>query len=89
VRVRGREPVRNPVHFGIFAIFFPSLAAGPIKRFPDFVPQLAALRNPRLEEVGQGAQRVVRGLFKKICIADLLVAYIDVLETSPFNGVAR
>ena len=43
VRVRGREPVRNPVHFGIFAIFFPSLAAGPIKRFPDFVPQLAEL----------------------------------------------
>jgi alginate O-acetyltransferase complex protein AlgI len=86
VRVRGREPVRNPVHFGIFAIFFPSLAAGPIKRFPDFVPQLAELRNPRLEEAWRGGQRVIRGLFKKICIADLLVAYIEVLETFPYNA---
>jgi alginate O-acetyltransferase complex protein AlgI len=86
VRVRGREPVRNPVHFGVFAIFFPSLAAGPIKRFPDFVPQLAELRNPRAKEAWQGAQRVIRGLFKKICIADLLVAYIEVLETFPYNA---
>jgi alginate O-acetyltransferase complex protein AlgI len=86
VRVRGREPVRNPVHFGIFAIFFPSLAAGPIKRFPDFVPQLEALRNPRFEDARKGAQRVIRGLFKKVCIADLLVAYIEVLETFPYNG---
>jgi alginate O-acetyltransferase complex protein AlgI len=83
VRVRGREPIANPLHFALFAIFFPTLAAGPIKRFPDFVPQLPGLARPKPAEVVAGAERVVRGLFKKICIADLLVPAIEVLETSP------
>jgi alginate O-acetyltransferase complex protein AlgI len=77
VRVNQRQPIRNPVHFAVFAIFFPSLACGPIKRFPDFAPQLDALRTPTLTEVVPGVQRVIRGLFKKVCIADLLVEYTD------------
>lgn len=83
VRVHGREPIRNPVHFAVFGIFFPSLACGPIKRFPDFVPQLAALRTPTSEEVWPALRRLIRGLFKKVCIADLLVQYIAVFETAP------
>jgi alginate O-acetyltransferase complex protein AlgI len=83
VRRRGRAPVRSPVHFAVFAIFFPTLASGPIKRFPDFVPQLSSLERPRLEQVVEGGKRVIRGLFKKVCIADLLVQYIAVLEDAP------
>src|SRR5262245_4918023 len=37
---RGHEPIRNPVDFALFAAFFPTQIAGPIKRFPDFVTQL-------------------------------------------------
>jgi alginate O-acetyltransferase complex protein AlgI len=80
VRVHGREPIRNPFHFGVFAIFFPSLAAGPIKRFPDFVPQLERLENPRVGEALAGARRVIRGMFKKVCVADLLAEFIVVFE---------
>ena len=83
VRVAGRAPIRNPLHFAIFAIFFPTLAAGPVKRFPDFVPQLEALRNPALSEVLEGAGRVIRGLFKKVCVADVLVEVIAVIEDAP------
>jgi alginate O-acetyltransferase complex protein AlgI len=83
IRTRGREPIKNPVHFALFAIFFPTLASGPIKRFPDFVPQLDWLARPTFAEVRAGAERVVRGLFKKICIADMLVPAIGVLESSP------
>jgi len=83
IRVKGREPVRNPFHFGVFAIFFPTLACGPIKRFPDFVPQLAELRTPPAGEVYRGAQRVIRGLFKKVCLADLSMEYVKVLEALP------
>ena len=87
VRVNGRPPIRNPVEFAVFAIFFPTLAAGPIKRFPDFVPQLADLRTPPRAEVWSGARRVILGLFKKICIADLLVEYVKVFEGLPsFNA---
>jgi alginate O-acetyltransferase complex protein AlgI len=83
VRVKGHPPIRNPFHFAVFAIFFPTLAAGPIKRFPDFVPQLLDLRNPRADEVWPALQRIIRGLFKKICIADLTVEYISVFEKLP------
>jgi alginate O-acetyltransferase complex protein AlgI len=83
VRVNGREPVRNPLHFSLFALFFPSLAAGPIKRYPDFVPQLEAL--PRFDpgQVSLGLRRILRGLFKKVCIADLLVEFVGALEGVP------
>lgn len=83
VRVRGHEPVRNPLHFAVFAVFFPTLAAGPIKRFPEFVPQLAALDNPDAEQWLIGARRILLGLFKKVCIADLLVELITPLEKLP------
>jgi alginate O-acetyltransferase complex protein AlgI len=87
VRVHGRPPIRSPVHFALFAIFFPCLAAGPIKRFPDFVPQLDQLSNPRRELLWTGVRRVIHGLFKKVCIADLLVEVVAVLEALPrFNG---
>lgn len=81
IRRHGLEPVRNPAEFATFAVFFPTLASGPIKRFPDFVPQLRSLSNPGWEKAWRGARRVVLGLFKKICIADLLVEPITVLES--------
>jgi len=87
IRVHRRPAVRNPVHFALFAIFFPTLVSGPIKRFPDFVPQLAALHNPGRAEMWLAVRRIIRGLFKKICIADLLVEYIKVFEDVPhFNA---
>ena len=87
VRVKKRAPIRNPFHFAVFSIFFPCLAAGPIKRFPEFVPQLAALRNPSSAGAWAGARRVIRGLFKKVCIADLTVEAIKVLDgPSQYNA---
>jgi alginate O-acetyltransferase complex protein AlgI len=83
VRVHDRPPIRNPLHFGVFAIFFPTLAAGPIKRYPDFVPQLAELRNPSPARCWAGVRRVVLGLFKKVCIADLLVEYVHAFDRIP------
>jgi len=87
VGARRRAPVRNPFHFALFAVFFPTLAAGPIKRFPDFVPQLAALANPPIATVWPALRRIIRGLFKKVCIADLLLEAVHVFEHVPkFNG---
>jgi alginate O-acetyltransferase complex protein AlgI len=83
VRVHKREPVRDPVDFALFTVFFPSLASGPIKRFPEFVPQLRALSNPDRERIVASVARIIRGLFKKICIADLTVEMIHVLEAVP------
>ncbi|MFI5274713.1 MAG: hypothetical protein ACHQ4H_16905, partial [Ktedonobacterales bacterium] len=37
---KGHEPITNPVDFALFAAFFPTQIAGPIKRFPDFMKQI-------------------------------------------------
>ncbi|HEV2758443.1 MAG TPA: MBOAT family protein [Acidimicrobiales bacterium] len=68
----GRPPVRSPVKFAVFAAFFPTQIAGPIKRFEDFVPQLDDLPGFRGENLWNGLALVLRGLFKKLVFADNL-----------------
>ena len=75
---RGGEPIRNPVKFLLFAIFFPSLVAGPIKRYTQYLPSLeAGAQRLRWENIAWGLGRVGQGFFKKLCIADNLTALID------------
>ena len=83
IRFNGRTPIRSPVEFATFAVFFPTLACGPIKRYPDFVPQLRKLHTPDGSTLWPALRRLIRGLFKKICIADLLVEWIHVFEDVP------
>ncbi len=76
---RGGEPIRSPLKFLLFSIFFPSLVAGPIKRYGQFLPSLeaAALSPARVGQVAQGLARVGLGFGKKILVADQLTLYID------------
>ena len=75
---KGGEPIRNPLRFLLFAIFFPSLVAGPIKRYTQFLPSLAeGSQMFRFAYLGQGLFRVAVGFAKKIVIADNLTLYID------------
>jgi alginate O-acetyltransferase complex protein AlgI len=66
----GAAPVRNPLHFGLFALFYPRLASGPIVRFQQIVPQLEQLRRPDLDDVSQGLLRIGIGFSKKFILAD-------------------
>ncbi|HEY3757631.1 MAG TPA: MBOAT family O-acyltransferase [Opitutaceae bacterium] len=74
----GKAPIRNPVRFGLFAIFFPSLAAGPIKRYESYMPALnEGAEDTRLASISAGLLRVALGFFKKLVIADNLTGAID------------
>lgn len=74
---RGQEPIRRPDDFVLFAIHFPSLVAGPIKRYQDYVPDLhAGLKGVTVDDVSAGAQRIAIGLVKKILLADNLTLII-------------
>jgi alginate O-acetyltransferase complex protein AlgI len=84
IHVNGRAPLTSPLRFTLFSIFFPTLAAGPLKRYPDFDAQLDGLRNPTRDHAALAVARIIRGLFKKVCVADLLVLVIAELE-----GAAR
>jgi alginate O-acetyltransferase complex protein AlgI len=60
----------RPLDFAVFAMFFPTLVAGPIKRYQTFAPQLAALGTGSAEDLALNGYRVVIGLAKKYVIAD-------------------
>jgi len=78
---RGGEPIRRPKEFALFAIYFPSLVAGPIKRYQDFTAALPqALARVELTDVAAGAQRVALGFFKKILLADNLTVALAFYE---------
>ena len=74
----GKRPIRNPLNFLLFAIFFPSLVAGPIKRFENFLPSLQqGLETRSGQRIMRGAIRIGVGMFKKLVIADNLRAWIN------------
>jgi alginate O-acetyltransferase complex protein AlgI len=74
---RGGEPIKNVFDFAQFTLFFPSLVAGPIKRYSDFIPSLhRGLHSANAHDVLHGFYRVMGGFFKKAVIADNLTLYI-------------
>jgi D-alanyl-lipoteichoic acid acyltransferase DltB (MBOAT superfamily) len=82
---RGRlEPAESALDFALFVAFFPQLVAGPIVRAAHFLPQLAG--RPAIDDaaVGQGLARILKGLFKKVVIADTLaVSIVDPAFAAP------
>ena len=75
---KGGEPIRSPLKFLLFAIFFPSLVAGPIKRYTQYLPSLeSGAQRFYWENAAMGLWRVAQGFLKKILIADNLTFFID------------
>jgi alginate O-acetyltransferase complex protein AlgI len=75
---KGRMRITNPVDFALFAIFFPSLVAGPIKRCGDFLPALRrGIAAVSWEDVAAGLSRIALGFGKKVLISDNLTQVIN------------
>jgi alginate O-acetyltransferase complex protein AlgI len=73
---RGRPPVRSWLDFALYASFFPTLISGPIKRYDDFIPQLSVRPVFREDDFLRGIWLLIRGLFKKIVLADNLAVAV-------------
>jgi alginate O-acetyltransferase complex protein AlgI len=67
---RGSKPVKNFVDFALFASFFPSQIAGPIKRFQDFMQQMDTCPPFKSEQFRAGTYLILQGLFKKVVLGD-------------------
>lgn len=63
------DPPRSLLESLLYIMFFPQLVAGPIVRFNDVGAQLAA-RSHTADDFLQGFTRFVRGLARKLLIAD-------------------
>src|SRR3989344_3650945 len=69
-------------HFA-FIFFFPTIIAGPIKRYQQFVPQISSSEFS-WDNILTGTFRIVIGFVKKIAIADTLALLSDSLSDMPF-----
>lgn len=72
------EPCDDLATFLLFGSYFPQLAAGPIPRAAQLLPQLAAPRDPSWERWRQGGVLIVLGVFKKFGVANALAPLTDV-----------
>lgn len=70
------EACRSPLRFAAFVAFFPQLAAGPIVRGDELLPQLAEPRAIDAERLRRGAGRFFLGFFKKAFVADFVAAQL-------------
>ncbi len=69
---RGSPALKNFWHFSLFAAFFPSQIAGPIKRFQDFNEQLKSHSRFNIDYFRAGLALIFVGLFKKMVLSDNL-----------------
>ncbi len=74
---RGKPAVKKFMDFALFASFFPTQIAGPIKRYQDFIPQLDIPAKFKWEYVDQGMQLILMGLCKKVLLADNLALVVQ------------
>lgn len=65
------------LEFAVFSMFFPTLVAGPIKRFQSFAPQVRAIVMPPTPTLMLNIYRIVMGLAKKTIIADSMTVFIQ------------
>jgi alginate O-acetyltransferase complex protein AlgI len=80
------EAEHNPILFGAYLSFFPQLIAGPIVRYKDVESDF---HNPTLstDMVAAGVSRFLLGLFKKVCIADVIAKVADAAFTTPVDNL--
>jgi alginate O-acetyltransferase complex protein AlgI len=77
---RGHAPLKRLREFLAFALFWPTLVAGPIKRYQQFVPALhSGIKHVSSSHVAYGIVRIAIGFVKK-CTADNLTGWIDYME---------
>jgi alginate O-acetyltransferase complex protein AlgI len=79
---RGRFGLGRPRDLALFAGFFPTVVAGPIKRFDEFAPQVS---RPSLsgDDVHEGMGRIVVGLVKKLVVADNAARFAGPVFAAP------
>lgn len=68
-------PVKNFFHYSFFVTFFPQLVMGPIVRARDFIPQITLPYSLTKDDFSWSVIQIVKGLIKKIVIADFLVVH--------------
>ncbi len=62
-------PEQDPVHFALYMCMFPRILVGPLMSYKDLKPQMEK-RQLTGDKLGSGLMKFVRGLSKKVLLAD-------------------
>lgn len=88
-RYKGRTERGSLGEYLAFIFFFPTMVAGPIKRFQDFLPCLRSPSRDWATDWNRGITRILCGLVKKFAVADLLTSLTDHLNRSDVAAASR
>lgn len=82
------EPTEDWLAYFTFVTFFPSVLCGPINRATRQLPQYFQKRELSFDFCAQGCKMILWGIFIKVCLADQLGIYVDVIyrNISRHNG---
>ena len=85
---RGNVAVqKNLIHFGTYISMFPQLIAGPIVRYADVEEQLVN-RRVTIVKFGDGAAWFLRGLAKKVLLANNVGMAYDAITALPGDEIS-
>jgi alginate O-acetyltransferase complex protein AlgI len=88
-RYRDKTETGSVGEYMAFILFFPTMVAGPIKRYQDFLPKLRSIPAEWTVDAHRGFTRIMAGLAKKFAIADLLTAYTNHLNVADISEAHR
>ncbi|MDV3429557.1 MAG: MBOAT family protein [Bacillota bacterium] len=74
---------KNPFKLALFVSFFPQLIQGPISRFNDLSKTLFKEHSFDSRNLSFGLQRITWGFFKKVVIADRIIAAVNTIFKDP------
>ncbi len=77
---------RNPLNVALYISMFPQLVAGPIVRFEE-VSRAIHHRITSSSHITSGIERFVKGLAKKVLIADPLSVPVDLIFAAPAHSL--
>lgn len=82
----GKLPAqRNLFRYALYVAFFPQLEAGPIERAARLVPQLQHDKQADPARFRSGLWLIGYGLFKKMCISDVISPAVQAVYAQPQN----
>ena len=84
---RKQAAAANPADAALYIFFFPQLIAGPILRWNAIAPQLAG-REHNLGKFAEGIRRFVKGLAKKVLIANTVALPADQIFSLPASQLS-
>ena len=82
---KGNPTIKSFTLFALFAAFFPTQIAGPIKRYRDFEAQMLETKKISLQYFDEGIPLIIIGLAKKVLLANNLAILVDMGYKIPMS----